>query len=376
MKRKTGFILLLLLILIYIPHLKAEENTINVEKFRKKLEEVNSYSSADKNVKKAYVETFSNRYVITPGDTLNISVLGESELNRNEVLVKCDGYINVHPIGEVKVAGFNIDEVREILAGRLSTYFVDPVVTVNIDRAHVPKIYIYGAVQEPGLYHHRYEAGAHSDAGTPPTIASVIANAGGIDYDADLENVQVIDRETGQKRRYNLLKLIKSGDPSQDAYLSSGDTVFIPTKPHGIQLSDNDFLLVSGSSIAPDEFPVRVRGAVQKPGVHLLNTRSPGLNTALAASQGFTFNAKTDAVKIHRLTPTGSLSTIIADPSKYDIVLRPNDIIDVYDKRTSLTGKSFDFCKNTFGTAGGFGSAFNQIYFMFDPVREHDINLK
>lgn len=355
MKRKTGIILFLLLILTYIPHLKAEENRLNVDNFRKQLKKVNSAGNV--NTKKAGIKTFSNRYIVSPGDSLSVSVLGEPEISQDDVLVKCDGYINVHPVGEVRVAGFNVDEVKGILAARLKKYFVEPIVSVHVANTHVPKIYIYGAIQKPGLYQH-YKEGNIAKAlnSMPLTLASVIAEAGGIKYNADIENIQVINDKTGTKRTYNLLNLIKNGDAAQDIYLSSGDRVFVPFSKTNAMLSDEDFLLVSGSSIAPEEFPVRVKGAVKSPGVHFLTSRSPGVNTAIAASEGFTFNAKKDAVKIHRVTPAGNISTLIVDPAKNDVVLRPNDTIDVYDKRTSVLGKIHRFFMTLVSAAGGSSS--------------------
>lgn len=334
MRKAAGVILFFLLILIYIPQLKAGEFGVQ-------------------QLKRAHIETFSDRYTLSPGDTLNISVLGEQELAQDKVLVKYDGYINMHPVGEIKVAGFNVDEVKAILAAQLSKYFIDPIVSVHVNSIHIPKVYIYGAVQKPGLYQH-YKDGEISEAGNymPPTLASVIADAGGIKYSADLENIQVINNKTGKKRTHNLLKLIRNGDSTQDIYLSSGDTVFIPVKQFP-KLSDRDFLLISSSSIAPEKFPVRVIGAVKKPGVHLLTTKSPGINTAIAASEGFKLTAKTEAVKIHRVTHSGAVSTVVIDPSVQDVVLRPNDTIDVYDKRKGISSKIYRFFLSLVSAAGG-----------------------
>ncbi len=356
MRKKTVIILFLLLILFYVPQLKAKEKQLNIEGFRKKLEQVKAYKPVNTEIQKAYVNTFSERYVVSPGDSLSISILGEPEVSQDKVLVKCDGYVNVHPIGEVRVGGFNVDEVKKILAARLSTYFIDPIVSVHVNNTHTPKIYIYGAVQKPGLYQH-YKKGeiAESRNFMPPTLASVIADAGGIEYNADLENVQVINRKTGNKKAYNLLNLIRNGDSTQDIYLSSGDAVYIPAKQTNTWLSDRDFLLISSSSIAPKEFPVRVQGAVKNPGVHFLTTRSPGLNTAIASSKGFTRHARIDAVKIVRTAPAGNTSTLIVDSSKNDVVLRPNDTIDVFDKRKSFLGKCYGFFITLVRAAGGAG---------------------
>ncbi len=364
MRKNTGIVLFLLLILLNFSHAKAEENPLNIEDFKKKLEQVKKYrqvnSQTGRNIQKAYLNTFSDRYVISPGDYLSVSIFGEPELTQEKILVKCDGYANIHPIGEVRLGGFNVDEVREILSAHLEKYFVKPIVSVHVDSTRTPKIYIYGAVEKPGLYSSHAEGKPLGTDYLPalslPTLAGVIEEAGGIDYSADLENVQVINHKTGNRRTYNLLNLIKNGDVAQNIYLSSGDAVYIPVRQTNSRLSDDDFLLISRSSIAPKEFPVRVRGAVRKPGVHYLTSASPGLNTAIASSKGLTFNAKVEEIKIHRMTATGKVDIIVADPDKDDVVLRPNDTINVFDKRKSLWGKCYILFMSLVSAAGGSAS--------------------
>ncbi len=365
MIKKIGIIFFVFSLFFYTQSLKAKENNLTAKKLN------------NEEITKGYIQTFSDRYIVSPGDTVDVSIFGEPDLIQNKILVKSDGYINVHPIGEIKVAGFNIDEVKDILTARLTKYFVNPIVSVRLNNTHISNIYVYGAVQRPGLSnYYKKEGNSEFRNSTPPTLADAITNAGGIAYNADIKKVRVINRRTGKKRTYNLFNLIKSGDLSQDIYLTSDDTVFIPALKTNAQLSDKDFLLISGSSIAPKSFPVRVMGAVKNPGVYYLTAESPNLNTAIASSRGFTINAKIDAVKIQRVTPQGNLSTIIADPSKNDVVLRPNDIIAVYDTRRGLKGKTVSFFNKTFNSAGGFGSAYNQVRYIFDKTTDTNVYIK
>lgn len=368
MKRNIGVLLFLLILFFYIPNVKAKE--LDIEDFREKLNQAALENIANPEVKKARASIFSDRYIVSPGDIINISVFGEPELTQRKIPVKCDGYINLHPVGEVRIAGFNIDEVKDILTEKLRTFFVDPIISVYISNTHIPKIYIYGAIQKPGLYQHQ------DNRFVPATLTNVISNAGGIKYNADLENIQVTNSKTGKKNTYNLLKMIRNGDSSQDVYLNSEDKIFIPAHMTNAQLSDEDFILILSSSIAPKEFPVRVRGAVHKPGIHFLTSRSPNLNTAIVFSEGFTIDANIKAVKVQRITPAGNISTIIVNPSENDLVLRPNDIINIVDKRRTVLGKGIRFFDKIAGYLSKFGSAFNQWNYAFDPETDHNIYLK
>lgn len=346
--------------------------SLDIERFKNDLQKVSSDTSK---VLKAEIKTLSNRYVLSPGDSLSVAVFGEQDLSQEGIVVKSDGYATIQPFGEVKISGLDVEQINELLTAEFKKYIINPQVSVKLLDLSLAKVYIYGAVQKPGLYQKTLptdQANRILDRNTPLSLANVVANAGGIRYDADIQNVQVINIRTGQSKNYNLLDLIKNGDASQDIYLNSEDKVYVPTRDSDAQLSDEDFLLISSSSIAPADFPVRVVGAVTRPGIQLLTSKSPRINSAIAASQGYTLDANMSALQVKRITPKGNVSTIIVNPGKNDIVLRPDDLVQVIDKRATITGRSFGLLAIIFDSVGRFGSAFNEWADMFDPTRRYD----
>lgn len=385
MGRTKTVLLTALALMLIAGNAKAEETSatsavekkdmaqkLDIEGFKTKLQQV---SSSKPKILKAQIRTLSNRYVVSPGDTLSLTVFGEPDFAQTEILVKSDGYATVTPFGEVKIGGLDIDEVNGILTAEFKRYMINPQVSVKVNDFGIAKVYIYGAVQKPGLYQNTPNVTVNSriyDKNTPVTLANVISNAGGIRYDADIENIQVTNQQTGRTKTYNMLELIKNGDASQDIYLNSDDKVYVPVRNSDAQLSDEDFLLISSSSIAPADFPVRVIGAVAKPGILTLNSKSPRINSAIAASEGYTLDANMKAIQVKRITPKGNISTIIVDPNKNDIVLRPDDLVQVIDKRTALTSRGFGFMGSIFESVGKFGVAFNAWADMFDPTRRYD----
>jgi len=81
--------------------------------------------------------------VVHPGDTLGIDVLNYAPvidnsqgrlkgLNADSVVVAADGSISIPVVGTVRVAGKSTAEIRKVLENRLSTYVVDPSVTVRL----------------------------------------------------------------------------------------------------------------------------------------------------------------------------------------------------------------------------------------------------
>ncbi|OGI04074.1 MAG: hypothetical protein A2104_00145 [Candidatus Melainabacteria bacterium GWF2_32_7] len=266
---------------------------------------------------------------------------------------------------------------RELKA-RFKSYLLDPKVSLKVNGMQTAKVYIYGAVQKPGLYQQERVTSREISAGTTSavtpelTVASVVANAGGIKYNADLRRIRVTNNATGRNEELDLMKLIEQGDASQDIYLRSGDTVYIPTLESDAQIADRDFMLIASSSLAPADFPVRVIGAVNRPGVHKLTSNSPRLNSAIAASEGYMPEANKKVVTIQRVTPQGNVSTFYVDPNSNDLILRPNDIVVVADKSTSVASRGFDFMGNIISPFGRFADSYNSWAEMFNPTRRYD----
>ena len=71
-------------------------------------------------------------YRIQPGDTLQVEVLEDSNLNRN-VLVLPDGSISFPLAGSVKAGGRTVDTVARRLASEMASNFaVEPTVLVSV----------------------------------------------------------------------------------------------------------------------------------------------------------------------------------------------------------------------------------------------------
>jgi len=279
----------------------------------------------------------STRYLIQPGDVFSFSVYDEVNFTQPEIIVRPDGYATIEPLGEVYVAGYDIQTLTNIIAEKLSSFVRSPQISINIKEFHPAVVYVYGAVQKPGMYQQVTQTVGIgvTDPKNPMiktdlNISNVIANAGGITEDADLEQVE-ITRETGEKKTVNLWKLLNEGDISQNMLLRPGDKVFVP-KLTSIVQKDEDFKTLANSSIFPETFPVRIIGEVTKAGLYDISSKTPYLNSAIALASGYTIDANKKTILISRRTPKGNISRIYVNPNNVDLVLRPNDIITVNAK--------------------------------------------
>ncbi len=160
-------------------------------------------------------------YHIEPGDVLEILILGEEELSRT-VMVMYNGNISFPLIGEVKIAGLTTEEASKLIAEKLSTYFVHPVVSVILKSPTLPHVSVFGEVLRPGAV--EYQRGLR--------ITDYIALAGGPTPDASLKSVMVVRFQEGKpvSMKINIDNILKKGLTDKNFELKSGDWIYVPKK--------------------------------------------------------------------------------------------------------------------------------------------------
>lgn len=279
----------------------------------------------------------NNRYTIQPGDIISVTVYGEPDLAQPEIVVRPDGYATIDPVGEVYVEGFDIQSLTKELSGKFANYINEPIISLNIKEINPPSVYIFGAVQKPGNYQQMTQVSKYfADSKNPIvrtdfSLTNVIANAGGLANDADISNITVTSADKKEKK-VNLWRFLKDGDVSQNLRMRTGDVISVPALKSGL-INDDDYKLLARTSLAPESFPVRVVGEVQRGGTFNLTGESPYLNTAIANASGYTIEGNKSVVVVYRKAANDKLARIFVNPFKQDFVLRPNDVVEVR-KRT------------------------------------------
>jgi polysaccharide export outer membrane protein len=165
-------------------------------------------------------------YIVGNGDVLNITVWNHPELTipagsmRNPEdagnWVHNDGTIFYPYVGKVEVAGKRVTEIRELLTERLSNYIEEPQVDVSVAAFRSKRVYITGAVKEPGTL---------PLTNIPLTLLDAVNSVGGIAEEADWTNV-VVTRNS-QDYRFNLRDLYQDGDTQQNMLLQPGDVIHV-----------------------------------------------------------------------------------------------------------------------------------------------------
>lgn len=207
-------------------------------------------------------------YVVGPGDVLNITVWNHPELTipagsmRSPAdagnWVHNDGTIFYPYVGSLHVAGLRVTEIREEITRRLRTYIERPQVDVTVAAFRSKRIYVTGAVNQPGTL---------PITNVPLTLLDAINNAGGLAEDADWQRILV--SRNGTEQVFNLRQLYQQGDTGQNLLLQPGDLVHVNHS---------------------DTNKVFVLGEVGKPQSLVMGRQGMSLAEALADSGGWNEN--------------------------------------------------------------------------------------
>ena len=161
-----------------------------------------------------------NRYRLQPGDVLEVQFRYSPEFNQT-VTVQPDGYITLEIGGDLKVAGFTIEQTRAAILRQARTRLQDPVATIVLKEFQRPYFVVAGEVSQPGKTEMRERV----------TAIQAIMLAGGMKETAKSSQVVVfrkINSDWAEVKLLNLKNIRRTSDLENDLTLQAGDIVFVP----------------------------------------------------------------------------------------------------------------------------------------------------
>jgi polysaccharide biosynthesis/export protein len=162
----------------------------------------------------------SPKYIIGPGDLVEISVWNHPELTK-EVSVRPDGWLSFPLIGEICASGANPEVLSKQIKLKLLPYLKDPKVSVIVSKYRSKRILVLGEVKKPGAY--QYEGGL--------TAFDAVGLAEGYNKHAQLKSIVVVRNPYDKQPNFylaNLYKAIHDGNLKENIILMPGDIVYVP----------------------------------------------------------------------------------------------------------------------------------------------------
>jgi protein involved in polysaccharide export with SLBB domain len=272
--------------------------------------------------------SWQRRFVLGPGDLLNLSVFGQVDANPTAVPIGPDGRISYLEAQNILAAGLTVDEFRAELNRELTKFRNAPEVIVRPAAYRSKKYYILGAVVKKGAF----------PFVRPITIIEAVAQAQGLEtqvidrsqlFHADLTSSFIARK--GVRLPVDFKKLFMEGDLSQNIALEPDDYLYFPPG---------------------ERAQIFVLGEVRAPGAMIAGTRTSALE-AIAVRGGFSEKAWQKRLLVIR----GSLqkpqtfivnaSDILAAKSP-DFQLQPKDIIYVSSRPWYKVEELLDIAASAF----------------------------
>ena len=280
-------------------------------------------------------------YLLGPGDEVSVRVLGEQQFDF-VAIVNEDGKIEV-PFSETQINAKcrSEKELRTDVSSLLGKFLKDPQLGLQVKKNSRPPAMIYGEVNVP----------TKIDLYRKATLMEFISQAGGIKEEAG-GTIQIF-RTTSPM----------CADPGDDSNWKSGssDPTDVPSRIYSLAnlrlgKEDSNPVIIPGDVIFVHRaIPVYVTGEVIAPQGIYLKEGGLSLTEAIAKIGGLKEGAKTKAIKVYRLKPNADPESIkgreeltanydmIKKGLEKDIMLRPNDIVEVGKAKDTVGMQIFKF---------------------------------
>jgi protein involved in polysaccharide export with SLBB domain len=258
-------------------------------------------------------------YTLGPGDELVIDVWGAAETNYR-LTINAEGNVRIDNIGPIHLNGLTIEEAESRILNRLSNIFsglrpnnpqeANTFANVSLGNVRSIKVTVMGEVRQPATY----------TVTSLSTVFNALYAAGGPTRSGSFRSIQVI-------RGQDVVATLDVYD-----FLIYGD------QTDNIRLRDQDIIKVN-----PTINRVHVWGETKRKGFFELKDGET-LAHLIDYTGGFTEEAYTKRLVLHRNTPTQRSVSDVLYPEGEDLEIRNGDklrvgqILERYENRVSIDG--------------------------------------
>lgn len=255
-------------------------------------------------------------YVIEAGDILEFVSFDDETLNREQVIVRYDGFVSLPRIADVKVGGLTRADAQKAIADSYSSIYREPEVSLSITIPASKTYTVTGDVDTPGRYPYEQATSlwdAISEAGGLRQRNTGSGFGGTVGITGQITKAFIIRRVDGERQvhPYDLRGLGKAGEYQGDVPVYYGDVIYVP---EGVNL-----VYLLGESNAPVIVEL-TEGMTLLQMLSLsggFNTSTAKINSVVLLREGE--NETTDIYKVNLRS--------ILKAKEPDMVLHPGDVV-------------------------------------------------
>lgn len=160
------------------------------------------------------------RYILRPGDTLNLQYRLTPELNQT-VVIQPDGFVSLNVANEIHIGGMTVLEAHDLIVQKELPSLNKPELNLVLEEFTRPSVVIAGEVVRPG----QFELKEHT------TALGAIFLAGGFTPSAQVGQVLLfrkVNDQMAEVTKLNLNGIRNTARLERDRGLQPGDMIYVP----------------------------------------------------------------------------------------------------------------------------------------------------
>ena len=257
-------------------------------------------------------EVAIDAYLLGPGDLLELKLFDAPELSGNLEVLN-DGTVSLPLLGSVRITNLSLGQAIPWLTLLYGRQLLRPQLQLKVLKPRPIRVALVGEVQRPGIYSLTTSESTQTVGGPSvsvsglPTVVDAIQKAGGITLSADLRQVSLQRRLSGEQPRFkraklDLLALVREGDQQQNPLLFDGDTIRVGKAEEPMA----EAIELAAVNLSPKQINVNVVGEVERPGTIPLMANTPLVQAVLSAGGAKSWRANKGRVELVRINRNGT----------------------------------------------------------------------
>lgn len=269
-------------------------------------------------------------YPLGINDTLSINIWSSTMRFNQQVVIPMEGRIFLPQIGEIEAVGLTTTQLKDKISRTIAGRVKDAKVSVLLLKTHTIKVYVTGAVKNPGAY-------SMNALGRFTTALSL---AGGPLAEGSLRRITL--KHGNKTQTIDWMKFLREGDTTQNPRLQAGDVIVVPPLSHvarieGAVHQPGSYEFIPGETIAdllrfanglkPDAAPTQASianfpadAAAPLPEKPLDLSKPAGLQTKLSNRDVITIPTNTLSYLELRKTRV-KITGEVANPQEYTLTM-------------------------------------------------------